>query len=105
VEARLRAVAAGDIQSAVAYYRESSGPSIADDFIDELEAAISHLLRHPLAGSLRYAYELEIPDLRSWSLKRFPYLIFYLADEEHLDIWRVFHAHRDIPAYLSSERP
>ena len=62
------------------------------------ENAVSLLIRYPLTGSLRFAYELEIPELRSWSLKKFPYMIFYLPNDEHLDIWRVLHTRRDIPA-------
>ena len=66
-------------------------------------AAIEHLRRHPFTGSLRFAFELEIPDLRSWRLKRFPYLVFYVADDELIDIWRVLHLRRDIPAHLTDE--
>lgn len=48
---------------------------------------IRTLCDHPLIGSLRFADEIEIPDLRSWSLQRFPYLVFYVPDDE--TIWRV----------------
>lgn len=100
MHARLRAVATADVDSAIDYYRNTAGPDIAEDFVNDFEAAISHLTQHPLSGSLRFGYELEIPDLHSWSLTKFPYLIFYLPDEDHLDIWRVLHARRDIPAHL-----
>ncbi len=99
MQARLRAAAA-DIDSAISYYRENAGDDIADDFVDELERSVSLLVRHPRTGSLRFAYELEIPELRSWPLPNFPYLIFYLPSDDHLDIWRVMHARRDIPAFL-----
>lgn len=46
---------------------------------------------------MRYAYELGLPDLRSVSLKRYPYLIFYRGQPDHVDVWRVLHAKRDIP--------
>ena len=103
MRAQLRAVANADVEAAVVYYRDSAGPAIAVEFINELEIAISHLARHPLAGSPRFAYELEIPELRSWPLNKFPYLIFYVPDNERLDIWRVLHARRDIPAHLRPE--
>ena len=103
MDARLRAVAATDIDSAVAYYRETAGPNVAGDFVDELEDAISLLTRHPQTGSLRFAYELEIPELRGWSLRKFPYMIFYLPNDNHLDIWRVLHARRDIPTFLQAD--
>ena len=103
MHARLRAVAAADVDSVVAYYRDTAGSDVAVEFIGELEAAISHLIRHPFSGSLRFAYELEIPELRSWSLHKFPYLIFYLPDDDHLDVWRILHARRDVPADLNPE--
>lgn len=105
MDARLRAVVATDIDSAVAYYREKPGPDVAADFVDEFENAISILIRHPLSGSLRFAYELEIPELRSWSLHKFPDVIFYLPTDDHLDIWRILHARRDIPALLNADDP
>jgi toxin ParE1/3/4 len=105
MDARLRAVAANDVNSAINYYRNNADPHIAVDFINDLEAAISHLTRYPFSGSPRFGYELQIPDLRSWSLNKFPYLIFYLPDEDHLDIWRILHARRDIPAHLQPSGP
>ena len=56
--------------------------------------------RHPGAGASRYAYELDIPGLQTWLLRRFPYLIFYIEQEDHIDVWRVLHGHRDIPALM-----
>ncbi len=105
MQANLRALAANDIDAAAAYYRNEAGPQIALDFVDALEAAINHLLEHPFTGSLRFGYELEIPELRSWPLQKFPYLIFYVPDGDRIDIWRVLHGRRDIPAYLTSDQP
>ena len=101
MQANLRALAANDIDGAAAYYHKEAGQQIALDFVDALEAAINHLRQQPLAGSLRFAYELEIPELRSWPLRKFPYLIFYVPDDDRVDIWRFLDAQRDIPAHLS----
>jgi len=76
---------------------------IASRFVDAQEAAINYLCQHPCSGSLRFAYELDMTDLRSWSLHGFPYIIFYTADDERIDILRVLHASRDIPAHLAVE--
>ena len=105
VQASLRSVAAADIAAAVSYYRDQASPQTATDFVDHLEAAIEHLRHHPLTGSLQFSYELEIPDLRSWPLRKFPYLIFYMPEDSRIDIWRVLHARRDIPAILTSDSP
>ncbi len=103
VQAQLRAAAERDVEDAVAYYRDEAGSEIALDFIDSLEATITHLCDYPHIGSLRFAFELEIPDLRSWSVPRFPYLLFYVPEDNVIDIWRVLHAHRDIPTFLTAD--
>jgi toxin ParE1/3/4 len=105
VRADLRALAVDDIAAAVDFYRSEAGASVTVDFVDALEAAIDHLRRHPLTGSLRFAYELEVPDLRSWPCGTFPHLIFYLPNDDRIDIWRVLHSRRDIPAHLISDPP
>jgi toxin ParE1/3/4 len=33
-------------------------------------------------------------------LRRFPYLIFYMEQADHIDVWRVLHGRRDIPALM-----
>lgn len=105
MQANLRAVAAADIEIALAYYRTNAGQQVALDFVDSLETALDHLRHLPLTGSLRFAYELEIPGLRAWPLQKFPYLIFYMPNNDHLDIWRVLHTHRDIPDHLTEDHP
>ena len=76
---------------------------IIKQFIDELEAAIYHLQAFPETGSPRFAHLLDLPELRSWSLKRFPFLIFYFETAVSIDIWRILHQHRDVPAHLHQD--
>jgi toxin ParE1/3/4 len=54
------------------------------------------------SGSPRYGLELNLPGLRCWPLARYPHLVFYLERVDHIDVWRVVDAHRDIPAWLRS---
>lgn len=105
MRAQLRATAEQDIEDAVSYYRDEAGLETALAFVDALEAAIADLCNHPNIGTLRFAFELEIPDLRSLSLPRFPYLVFYVPDDDRIDIWRVLHTRRDIPAFLTADSP
>lgn len=93
----LRQRATRDADHALDHLEGEAPAGTADAFVDELQDALQHLSTHPLTGSLRYAFELDIPDLRTWPLQRFPYLIFYVADRGHVDVWRILHAHRDIP--------
>jgi toxin ParE1/3/4 len=89
-----------DVDEAIEYYLKDGAQHAALGLVDAIEDAYELLGRHPAVGSSRYAYELELPGLRTWPLRRFPYLIFYVAMEDHVDVWRVLHNRRDIPASL-----
>lgn len=89
-----------DIAEAVDYYRNEAGEKVALGFIHALEQAFRHIARHPATGSPRYAHELDLPGLRSWPLKRYPYLVFFVEGDDHVDVWRVQHGERDIPAWM-----
>ena len=89
-----------DIDEAVDHYLAEAGEKTALGFINALERAYRHISRHPATGSPRYAHELDLPGLRSWPLKRYPYLVFYVERDDHLDIWRVLHGERDIPVRM-----
>ncbi len=95
-----RALANQDIDDAISYYLNEGAEQAALGFIDALERAYKHISRHPESGSSRYAHELDLPGLRSWSLKRYPYLVFYIEREDHIDVWRVLHGMRAIPAWM-----
>jgi toxin ParE1/3/4 len=96
----LRQVAQQDIDEAVAYYLQEAGELVALGFVDALEEALKHIAKHPQTGSPRYAVELDLAGLRMWPLKRYPYLVFYAEQEQHVDVWRVLHGQRHIPAWL-----
>ena len=98
----LEARAARDIQTAVDYYATEAGSSVAHRFVSALDEAFELLGGHPLLASTRWAHEVGIPELRSWSLQHFPYVVFYVDGPSAVDIWRVLHASRDIPASLAS---
>lgn len=89
-----------DICGAIDHYHGKAGEQAALDLIERLQQAIDHIGRYPDSGSPRYAHELEIPGLRSWPLNGFPYLLFYREEEDRIDLWRVLHAVRDIPAWM-----
>ncbi len=96
----LRVRARHDVETAVDWYREEAGEHTALEFVDALEVALRHVRRYPSSGSARYSVELGIPALRCWQLERFPYLVFYVERDDHIDVWRVLHGHRDIPAWM-----
>ena len=96
----LREQANRDAEGAVDYYLREAGEQTAHRFVDALERACAQVAVHPAAGSSRYAVELSLPGLRVWPLKRYPYLLFYVERDDHVDVWRLLHAERDIPAWL-----
>ncbi|UCI07552.1 type II toxin-antitoxin system RelE/ParE family toxin [Mesorhizobium sp. B1-1-8] len=97
-----RTLALRDIENAVDYYAREAGPHVALGYVDDLQSAYELITSHPASGSLRYGYEVGLPGLRSVQLKRYPYLIFYLEQADHIDVWRVLHAKTDIPAWLQN---
>lgn len=94
VELRLRAEE--DIDAALDRYVDEGGSALAMHFIDAIERAVGQIGRHPLAGSLKYSFDLGLPELRSWPVPKFPYVIFYVVSPDRIDIWRILHARRDI---------
>jgi len=89
-----------DAEQAVDYYANEAGKPVALRFIDALENAYRAIAAHPATGSPQYAFELNLPGLRTWPIKRFPYLIFYVEPGQHVDVWRILHAQRHIPAWM-----
>ncbi len=51
---------------------------------------------------MRYAAEIGITGLRFWPLNTLSYLVFYVEREDHVDVLKVLHAQRDIPAWLTN---
>jgi toxin ParE1/3/4 len=97
-----RALADADVLTALDYCI-ANAPDYALALIDNVEEAYQHIQQFPASGSLRYAYELSLPDLRVWSCNKYPYLIFYVDYPTQIEVWRVLHGSSDIPATLQQE--
>lgn len=94
-----------DIEDAVDHYLVEADIAVAQRFIDAVETALDLIAREPGIGSPRYAHELQIPGLRSWGLRDFPQLLFYLVTADAIDVVRLLHGARDIPAWLAGAEP
>ena len=90
-----------DVDEAIAHYLGEDAAHAALGFIDALERAYTHIGRNPATGSPRYAHELNLPGLRVWPLNRYPHNVFYVERPDHIDVWRVLHGQRDVPAWMS----
>lgn len=99
----LRERAAIDIDRATDHYLAEAGAEVALGFVDAVERAVGQIGRSPHSGSLRFSYELDIPGLRVRPVTRFPYLVFYVAHDEVVDLWRILHSRRDIPSAVAGD--
>lgn len=67
-----------------------------------VESALRHIGTHPKTGFTRHATELKLDGLRCWPVHGFPYLLFYREQEAQVEVARVLHAQRDIPAWMGA---
>jgi toxin ParE1/3/4 len=95
-----RARADRDIEEATHYYYREGGAEVALGFLAALEEAYEHIAAHPASGSPRLGHRLGIQELRSWPVKRYPYLIFFVERDDYVDVWRILRGARDVPTHL-----
>lgn len=88
--------ASAEVDAAANYYAQDASPALAERFIAEFEAACAILAERPGIGSLRFAHLLEGTELRTWSLTRFPFRLFYVVEGDTLNILGVEHERRNI---------
>jgi toxin ParE1/3/4 len=96
----LRDLARRDVEAAVDHYVRVADADVAFGFIEALQSAYRAIAKRPALGSPRYAQELVLPGLRSLAVKGFPYFVFYIERDDHIDIWRVLDGRRDIPSRM-----
>ena len=89
-----------DIFAAVDHYRFVVSADQASRFVNALEEAYRSIAQFPSAGSPRYGHVSKVTDLRTWPVSGFPYVILYVEGESSIDVLRVLHTSRDIPATL-----
>jgi toxin ParE1/3/4 len=95
-----RTLALQDVDDAVAHLLQQQATDAALNLIDSLEVAYTHISKNAATGSTRCAHALDLPGLRTWPLTGYPYLIFYVEQDAHIDVWRLLHMSRDIPQEL-----
>jgi toxin ParE1/3/4 len=69
-------------------------------FAEALNSAYRSIADRPGSGSPLHGDALGIAGLRARKVPRFPYLIFYIESGEAIEVVRILHAQRDIPAAL-----
>lgn len=91
-----------DIETAVTYYLNKAGADVAADFANQLEDSLIKITRQPNIGSPRFGHLVQIPELRHWPVKNFPYLVFYIEKENRIELARVLLSSMDIPSWLNN---
>lgn len=99
-----RAAARIDVDMALDHYRLEAGDDVALRFVDALQHTYRLIAARPGLGSPRFAHELDLPELRYRKVGRFPYLLFYIERADHIDLWRMLHARRDIASWMTIDR-
>lgn len=98
---RRRRQARLDVEEAASHYAAEGDETLVESFVSDFDRAIAHIANHPASGSPRYANIPGLPDLRVWPLTRFPYLLFYIERDDHIDLLRVLHNKRDVGTQLN----
>jgi len=99
---RIRPLATADIDHAAAFLVDVN-PAAAGSFLEAMETAFGLMLEQPGIGSPRYTHLLPGVTLRMWPVQGFPHLIFYLERIDAVEVLRVLHGARDLPAILLDE--
>ncbi|MEQ8828270.1 MAG: type II toxin-antitoxin system RelE/ParE family toxin [Alphaproteobacteria bacterium] len=99
----LRAVAEQDITQAHDAYVAEGGMPLGLRFLQDIEAVLRRIETHPGIGSTRYWSLPDMKGARCVAPADFPFLVFYMETEERLDVIRVLHQRRDIPALLRDD--
>jgi toxin ParE1/3/4 len=86
----------------IASYIAADSPQAAQAFREALEHACALLADMPDVGISRSFGNPKLADVRLWPLKRFEkYLLLYRAYGDTVDVIRVVHGARDLPALFS----
>lgn len=79
IKFRILSAASRDLINAVKYY-ESQSYGLGKDFLEEFEKTVSRICMFP------DAWASVSPDLRRCLMRRFPYAIFYIRENEEIII-------------------
>ena len=89
-----RSLVEADLIIAIEHYKEIN-PELAKEFLLRIREAKKYIAQTPLGFQLRYK------DVRTISLKKFPYLIHYLVNDNEMQIviLAIIHSYKDPKDY------
>ncbi|MEM9136681.1 MAG: type II toxin-antitoxin system RelE/ParE family toxin [Cyanobacteria bacterium P01_F01_bin.42] len=100
----LRPRANRDIDNHVDYLAQNNDDT-ALEFFDAVRSTVAQLARMPGMGSLYSIKNPRLKGLRRWSVKGFKrYIIFYLEQDDTIEVVRILHASRDLGNIFNREQ-
>jgi toxin ParE1/3/4 len=85
-----------EVEEAAAHY-EAQRVGLGQEFRSEFEAALRRIVQNP------QMYAVELGEFRACTLRRFPYIIFYIDFEDRIWLGAVAHQSRR-PGYWAQRR-
>ncbi|NQU21354.1 MAG: type II toxin-antitoxin system RelE/ParE family toxin [Candidatus Nealsonbacteria bacterium] len=90
----LQPEAEADLNEAYRWY-EDQRPGLGGEFIESVEAVIERIRRTPELPAVVYK------EVRQALVRRFPYVVCYVFQEDQVDVVSVYHGHRDPTVWKS----
>ena len=78
---------------------ESKRPGLALDFMAEIDRCVVLAAKHPLQFTLAHK------DIRRIVANRFPYSVYFRAEENRIVVLAVFHGRRNPAIWLARTKP
>jgi len=105
VKVLYRQSASDDVLRQFRYYLVAANlPEVAVRFRDAVRRTVQSLRLHPLVGPRYSSSNPQLQNLRSWPVAGFEAIrIYYLVDEDIIDIIRILHGKRDVKHILEGE--
>jgi plasmid stabilization system protein ParE len=105
VKVLYRQSASDDVVRQFRYYLVTINlPEVAVRFRDAVRRTVQSLRLHPLVGPRYTSSNPQLQNLRSWPVAGFEAIrIYYLLDEDAIDVLRILHGKRDVKRILEGE--
>jgi plasmid stabilization system protein ParE len=84
----VRPEAEAEVQQAFDWY-EAQSEGLGFEFLRAADVCLSGIARNPFAYTV-----IKVPNVRRALIRRFPYALFYLIDDEKIVVIAVFHVKR-----------
>lgn len=92
-----------EIDTQVAWYAEHAGATVARRFYVTLKTTFRHLVENPGHGRIFESPHAALGGVRTWLVRGFPFLVFYRAVDDGIEVIHVLHGARDRTRILAAE--